>query len=260
MHSFLSPAVLLPAVCLLARQAGEAILSVYHSSFSVETKTDGSPVTEADQIAERLIIDGLQRLVCDIPVVAEESIIGEQIPDLSGGLFWLVDPLDGTEAFIQRNGEFTVNIALIQNKRSVLGVVYAPVYNHLYYATENNAASAERGREISLIKTRIVSRNHLVIVASRTHDDSPLLEAFLHRHKARSAIRLSSSLKLCLVAAGKADFYPRFSRTMEWDTAAGHAILKAAGGYVCTTSGEELRYGKPGFQNPHFIAYGAVNS
>ncbi len=256
MNSLLSPTVLLPAVCLLARQAGEAVLSVYHSSFSVETKTDGSPVTEADQIAERLILNGLQRLVHDIPVVGEESIAGGQIPDISGDSFWLVDPLDGTEAFIQRKEEFTVNIALIHKKQSVLGVVYAPVYNHLYYSTNNNIATTEKNHVISNIKTRVLSKDKLVIVASRTHDDPALLEEFLHTHKARSAIRVSSSLKLCLVAAGQADFYPRFSRTMEWDTAAGHAILKAAGGYVCTTSGEELRYGKPGFRNPHFIACG----
>ena len=256
MHSLSSPAGLLPNICLLARQAGDLLLSFYRSSFPVLTKTDGSPVTEADQMAEQLILAGLQRLVPDVPVVAEESISVGQIPDISAGSFWLVDPLDGTEAFIRHNGEFTVNIALIHKKRSVLGVIYAPVYNHLYSALDYGIATIEKNSTIIPIKTHARSTKNTVIVASRTYEDPNLLEAFLRSHKAPSVTRMSSALKLCLVAAGQADFYPRFSKTMEWDTAAGHAILKAAGGDVCTTSGEELHYGKPGFWNPHFIACG----
>ena len=258
MHSLSLPAVLLPAVCLLARQAGEAILEVYRSSFSVTTKTDGSPVTKADRIAERLIIAGLRRLACNIPIVAEEAITAGEIPDISVGSFWLVDPLDGTEAFIQHNKEFTVNIALIQKGQSVLGVIYAPIYKHLYSAITHGFATIESDNYVRTLQTRSISKKKISVVSSCTHDDPVLIAEFLRAHKVRSAVRVSSSLKLCLVAAGQADFYPRFGRTMEWDTAAGHAILRAAGGGIYTTSGEELHYGKPGFRNPNFIARGTI--
>ncbi|VBB69768.1 3'(2'),5'-bisphosphate nucleotidase [invertebrate metagenome] len=258
MHCLPSPAVFLPAVRHLARQAGEAVLSVYHSAFSVMTKTDDSPVTEADQIAERLIVEGLQRLTCDIPVVAEESITARWPLEAPDSPFWLVDPLDGTEDFIQHNDEFTINIALIQKQRPVLGVIYVPVYEHLYAAVKQGTAMVERAGIANPICVRVPPAHDVVVVASRTHGDPALLEAFLHSRQAQCVIRASSSLKLCLVAAGKADFYPRFGKTMEWDTAAGHAILNAAGGRVCTTSGEELHYGKPGFGNPNFIACGAA--
>lgn len=248
----------LPVVCRLARRAGAVVMSVYYSDFTVVTKLDESPVTVADQAAEQLIVDELYRLASDIPVIAEEeTTAASRPPSIRTDLFWLVDALDGTKDFIRRNGEFTINIALIKNHRPVLGVIYVPVSDHLYAATTPGTAVVERDGGAYPLHVRRPPARGAVVVASRQHDDT-LLEAFLHNRKVQSVTRASSSLKFCLIAAGLADFYPRFGRTMEWDTAAGHAILNAAGGSVCTTEGEELCYGKPGFDNPYFIACGAV--
>lgn len=248
---------LLDAVRGLAREAGAAIMPIYQSEFAVETKADASPVTAADRAAEAVILAGLRRLTPDLPVVAEEEVAAGRVPDIAGGVFWLVDPLDGTRQFIKRQGEFTVNIALIENGRPTLGVVYAPEFGRLFAgAGPGSATIEETGQPPRPIRARKVPPAGIVVVASRSHGDPALLDAFLKDYTVAENKKAGSSLKFCLVAAGEADLYPRFGRTMEWDTAAGHAVLLAAGGSVRTMDGADLLYGKPGLDNPHFIARG----
>jgi 3'(2'), 5'-bisphosphate nucleotidase len=247
---------LVAALDAVARDAGAAILGVYESDFAVRDKDDRSPVTDADEKAERLILARLAALTPDIPVVGEESVAAGHVPDIGGGRFWLVDPLDGTREFINRNGEFTVNIALVVDGTPVLGVVYAPALGALYAgagpgtATRTIADSAP-----AAIAARPAPADGLVAVASRSHRDARTDE-FLATMAVRDFTAAGSSLKFCLVAAGEADVYPRLGRTMEWDTAAGHAVLNAAGGSVRTLEGAPLGYGKPGFENPFFVARG----
>lgn len=239
----------------IARQAGETILQVYATNFAVEQKSDRSPVTEADRRAEAVILPALATLAPHIPVISEETS-GEGTQAPAGDRFWLVDPLDGTKEFIQRNGEFTVNIALIEGNRPVLGVVYAPALARLYAGVAGSAAFAEDANGRRPIACRPPPADGLTVVASRSHGDTEQLDRFLAGFKIAGRTNAGSSLKFCLVAAGEADLYPRFGRTMEWDTAAGHAVLAAAGGRVTTVDGKELLYGKPGLDNPHFIARG----
>lgn len=252
-------APLLESIARLARQAGDVILQVYATEFEVRGKHDASPVTEADERAEALILAGLAALTPGTPVVAEESVAAGKVPDICavGGRFWLVDPLDGTKEFISRNGEFTVNIALIEAGAPVLGVVLAPALNRLYAGGRGLGAYAEDATGRRSIRCRAVPEAGLTVVASRSHGDAAALAAYLAGHKVASLANAGSSLKLCLVAAGEADLYPRLGRTMEWDIAAGHAVLAAAGGEVRRIdTGEPLTYGKPGFANPHFAATG----
>jgi 3'(2'), 5'-bisphosphate nucleotidase len=244
----------------IARAAGEAILAIYNTDFEVRRKEDASPVTEADEKAEAVILEGLARATPDIPVVAEESVAAGNIPDVSGGRFWLVDPLDGTKEFINRNGEFTVNIALIENGEPVLGVVYAPAIGRMFCGAGTQARTATRKDDGSFpdpsaIETRATPDEGLTVVASRSHRDYKT-EEFLKDYKVAELKAAGSSLKLCLIAAGEADMYPRLGRTMEWDIAAGHAVLRAAGGTVTNVDGSPFRYGKAGFENPFFIAWG----
>jgi 3'(2'), 5'-bisphosphate nucleotidase len=230
---------------------------VYASDFAVRGKADASPVTEADDKAEAIIVRGLAALTPDIPVVAEEAACGGRAPAVDR-TFWLVDPLDGTKEFINRNGEFTVNIALIEDGVPVLGVVLAPVLGRLYAGADGVGAwveNADRSRTIA--RVRAVPDDGLTVVSSRSHGDTAALDAFLAGRTVASLVNAGSSLKFCLIAAGTADIYPRFGRTMEWDTAAGHAVLRAAGGRVADLHGNELVYGKPGFENPHFVAFGS---
>lgn len=247
---------LLAPLRALAREAGAVIMSIYESDFAVGVKADDSPVTAADQAAEKVILAGLARLAPHIPVVAEESVAGGYLPDISGGTFWLVDPLDGTKEFIRRNGEFTVNIGLIEAGRPTLGVVYAPALDRLYCGTGPGTARCETAGQSRSITVRTPDPSGLVVLASRSHGDTALLDAYLAGVKVLSLTNSGSSLKFCLLAGGDADLYPRFGPTMEWDTAAGHAVLLAAGGRVHTLSGEDLPYGKPGLINPHFVACG----
>ncbi len=244
----------------LARQAGEAEMVIYNSDFEVETKDDTSPVTAADQEAERLILAGLKEITPELPVVAEESVAAGVIPDVSGGRFWLVDPLDGTKEFIRRNGEFTVNIALVEHGQPILGVVHTPALGVTYWgytdAGTGFAFVQEGDAPRRPLRTRAVPPEGYAVVASRSHGAGPELDAFLADKKVAGMVNAGSSLKFCLVAAGKADVYPRFGRTMEWDIAAGHAVLQAAGGAVTTSELAPMRYNKPGFENPHFIAWG----
>lgn len=246
---------LLPALLPIVREAGERILQIYQRDFSVRDKADASPVTEADEAAEALILPRLAALTPDIPVVSEEAAAAGHIP-LVQDCFWLVDPLDGTKEFISRNGEFTVNIALIRHGQPVLGVVLAPALGRLFAAAENAGAFVEDATGRRAIACRTPPAEGLTVVASRSHGDATALDAFLAGRKVAALVSAGSSLKLCLVAAGEADLYPRLGRTMEWDIAAGHAILGAAGGRVETLDGAPLKYGKADFANPHFVAWG----
>ena len=270
---------LLPAVEALARQAGALVMAIYATDFAVQGKADESPVTLADQQAEALILAGLRALTPGVPIVAEEAVAAGDAPQVAeGGRFWLVDPLDGTREFVARNGEFTVNIALIEQGRPVLGVVLAPAVpgpglgilsaagaagalGCLYSGVVGQGAWAEDAAGRRAITCRAVPAEGLSILASRSHGDAAALDAFLASHLAGRRVAhigtAGSSLKLCLLAAGQADLYPRLGRTMEWDIAAGHAVLAAAGGSVCRVAdGLPLVYGKPGFENPHFVAAG----
>jgi 3'(2'), 5'-bisphosphate nucleotidase len=239
----------------IARAAGQVIMEIYATDFAVRGKDDASPVTEADERAEAVILSALSKLTPDIPIISEEAAAAGFIPEVADR-FWLVDPLDGTKEFINRNGEFTVNIALIENRRPLLGVVLAPALDRLFAGHVGFGAFVEEGGKRHVIACRTVPDEGLTVVASRLHGDADTLEKFLAGRKVARLSNAGSSLKLCLIASGEADLYPRFGRTMEWDIAAGHAVLAAAGGQVNTLDGEPLRYNKPGLDNPHFVAGG----
>lgn len=240
----------------LSIDAGDEIMTIYNRDFAVDTKDDSSPVTEADVAAEKIILAGLKELSPDIPVLAEESAAAGDIPDLSGGTFWLVDPLDGTKEFIHKRGEFTVNIALVEDGKPTMGVIHVPAKNTTYYASgPGNAWIVEENRQPRPIKTRSIPEEGLTVVASRSHR-TPETDDYIANYKVAELISAGSSLKLCLVAEGKADLYPRLGRTMEWDIGAGQAILEAAGGVVEKLDGTPLNYGKDGHDNPHFVAKG----
>jgi len=250
---------LLRQVEAVARDAGALILQVYAGSFEVRGKADASPVTEADERAERCIVPALQALDPAVPVVAEEAAARGETPPV-GSCFWLVDPLDGTREFVSRNGEFTVNIARIEDGAPVLGVVFEPVADRLYAGAVGVGAWLEEKGERRAIACRQPGADGLVLACSRSHGDEAALAqwlaGWLGTRTVLRRVAVGSSLKFGLLAAGQADIYPRLGRTMEWDTAAGHAVLRAAGGEVRDLAGTPLRYGKPGFENPHFVAQG----
>jgi 3'(2'), 5'-bisphosphate nucleotidase len=256
------PSADLSKLLRLAQLAAREIMAVYASDFAVRAKADLSPVTEADAMAEKVILKGLKELWPDVPVLAEEAAAGGDVPDV-GARFFLVDPLDGTKEFLSRNGEFTVNIALIENGRPVMGVVYAPATEQMFWGeTAKGAGFAKLSAGDSLANVKWMALHvrktpveGLTVVASRSHMDANTT-AYLESCKVKSLTSAGSSLKFCLVAKGEADLYPRFGRTMEWDTGAGQAVLEAAGGKVCNVDGTPLRYGKAerGFDNPAFIA------
>ena len=241
----------------LAGDAAREIMRIYAGDLGERTKADESPVTDADHAAEAIILAGLQGLTPDTPVVAEEEMAAGRVPKLDGGPFWLVDPLDGTKEFIKRNGEFTVNIALIENGRPILGIVRAPASGTLWRGVAGlGADKRENGSTYKRIATREPPAAGLTACASRSHAIYSDLDIWFRSNGLTVAERkqAGSSLKFCLIAEGQADIYPRFGPTNEWDTAAGQAVLEAAGGEVVTTDGRPLLYGKPGFANPHFIA------
>ena len=248
---------LLDRLALLARAAGGAVMEVYASDFSVSDKADASPVTEADVRAETIIVAGLKALAPGLPIVAEEAMAAGAAP-LLGSRFWLVDPLDGTREFVNRNGEFTVNIALIEDGAPRAGVVFAPAIDRLFAGWVGQCAWVEDAGVRRAMHGRTPPREGLHVLASRSHGDEAALRGYLAGKPVARVSYAGSSLKLCLIASAEADLYPRFTRTMEWDIAAGHAVLAAAGGSVDTLDGAPLRYGKPGFGNPHFVARGAV--
>jgi 3'(2'), 5'-bisphosphate nucleotidase len=246
---------LLDEVIVIARSAGKVVLDVYDGGFAVDEKADGSPVTAADDRAESCILASLAALTPDVPVVSEEAHSRGLTPRV-GGRFWLVDPLDGTKEFIRRTGEFTVNIALVDGGEPILGVVLAPALGRLFAGARGMGALAEQdGRRRSICCRRPPAAG-MTVVSSRSHGDVVTLEAYLAGRQVASSAYAGSSLKFCLVAAGEADLYPRLGRTMEWDTAAGHAVLAAAGGRVTRLDEIDLVYGKPDFANPHFVARG----
>jgi len=253
--------LLLEEIRRLAHEAGAEILRHYGDAPEARTKADASPVTAADEAAECLILSGLTSLTPDVPMVAEERVAAGDVPDVGDGAFWLVDPLDGTKEFLKRNGEFTVNVALVRGHRPVLGIVHAPALARSYFGVTDGLGGAGRayredtGRPRAEITARPCPPQGATVLVSRSHRD-PETERFLHTVKVAEEAQAGSALKFCLVAEGGADLYPRFGRTMEWDTAAGHAVLAAAGGSVRTPEGGEFAYGKPGFANPPFIARG----
>jgi len=247
---------LLLDVTALAREAGRSILKVYASSFTVAEKSDRSPLTEADLQSERLILAGLRRLAPEIPVLSEESAEVPWSTRAAWDWLWVVDPLDGTREFVQRNGEFTVNIALVHARRPVLGVVHAPALERDYYAGEGLGAfrsdAETAGRAIRVARC---GPGPVRIVGSRSHRGSSL-DGFLARVGSHEFVEVGSSLKLCLVAEGLADVYPRLGPTREWDTAAGQCVLEQAGGHVVRLDGQPLSYNdREETLNPHFVAY-----
>ncbi|MBT4488321.1 MAG: 3'(2'),5'-bisphosphate nucleotidase CysQ [Rhodospirillaceae bacterium] len=240
----------------MALQAGAAIMEIYARDFEVETKSDDSPVTEADQAAEVIIVTALRALTPEIPVVAEEEVAAGKQTDVGAGPFWLVDPLDGTREFISRNGDFTVNIALIRGGEPVLGTVHVPAKDETYTAAGPGQVTRQRGNgAVEAISARNPAGDGLVAMVSRSHA-SPETDDFLAELEIKERVDAGSSLKFCRLAEGAADLYPRLGRTMEWDTAAGHAVLACAGGSVSRLDGTPLLYGKDGFENPHFVARG----
>ncbi|MBO6826590.1 MAG: 3'(2'),5'-bisphosphate nucleotidase CysQ [Sneathiella sp.] len=243
------------AIVKISREAGDKILEIYNRDFDVDTKSDESPVTEADVAAEQIILKGLEEITPDIPVLAEESVAAGRVPDLSGGIFWLVDPLDGTKEFIHKRGEFTVNIALVENGKPTMGVIHVPAKGATYWAEGPGKAFIDDDQGAREISTRIAPEEGLTVVASRSHR-TPETDDYIAQFKVADLVSAGSSLKLCLVAEGKADLYPRLGRTMEWDIGAGQAILEAAGGIVEKLDGTPLTYGKAGHDNPYFVAKG----
>ena len=248
---------LIENLLVIARSAGHEILEIYRTDFSATEKSDLSPVTQADVNAEAIILRELALLTPDIPVVSEEAASDGQLPKV-GQRFWLVDPLDGTKEFINRNGEFTVNIALIENGVPVMGVVYAPTMDRLYAGAQEIGSFIEEHGNRRSIACRRPPNAGLTVVASRSHGAGELLNDFLEKHAVSDLVNAGSSIKLCMIACGDADAYPRFGRTMEWDIAAGDALLRAAGGIVLAADGSPMKYGKSNFENPYFIAWGST--
>lgn len=251
-----SYADLLPALEDLARQAGASIMDIYAEDFAVRHKADSSPVTEADLRAEAIILPGLAALTPDFAIVAEEQVAAGRAPVLGDRPFWLVDPLDGTKEFVRRNGEFTVNIGLIDGGLPVAGVVLAPVAGVLWSGADGRAFRVDADGRRQTIACRPRPARGVRIVTSRSHNQPELLTQWIARFDAPDLDFAGSSLKLCRVAEGSADLYPRFGPTCEWDIAAAHAVLRAAGGTVETFDGVPLAYAKPEFLNPDFVARG----
>lgn len=243
----------------LSIEAGRAIMEVYgRAEMDVRAKDDASPVTEADEAADRLIAAGLRADFPDLPLVTEEQAATH---DLNAQTFLIVDPLDGTKEFVKRRGDFTVNIALVEDGTPTLGVVYAPANGRLFLTSADGNAVEETGDldpaapgETRPICVDTPDNGALRVVASKSHRDQAT-DNYIARYSVQDTVSAGSSLKFCLVATGEADFYPRLGPTMEWDTAAGHAVLSAAGGLVLAKDTHEpLGYGKPGFRNPFFLA------
>jgi 3'(2'),5'-bisphosphate nucleotidase len=248
----------------IALDAGQAIMGVYARPVTATLKSDRTPVTEADTQAEAIILKRLADLLPGVPVLSEEAASCGEYPDISGATFLAVDPLDGTKEFISRNGEFTVNIALIDSGMPLAGVVFAPALSLLFGASRHAwwcvvppAATKLDDAVLEPIRTRPYPADGLTAMVSRSHLDAKTIN-FLAKLPIAERHDAGSSLKFCRIAAGEADVYPRFNPTMEWDTAAGHSVLLAAGGCVLTLGGLPLSYGKKqaGFKNPGFIAWG----
>ena len=244
----------------LALQAGARIMEIHDADdFEIRAKSDDSPVTAADEAADALISAGLREAFPDIPLITEEQAASHA---QTARTFLIVDPLDGTKEFVQRRGDFTVNIAYVENGVPLRGVVYAPAKGRLFYTTAQGGSVEEKGpfgeqpgETVAIGVNSMPDNRGLMVVASKSHRDAAT-DAYINRYAVRDLTSAGSSLKFCLVATGEADLYPRLGRTMEWDTAAGDAILRAAGGAVVVAGDlSPLAYGKPGFANPFFLAH-----
>ena len=248
---------LLNEIIALAEQAGEKILEIYETDYAIEHKEDETPLTEADMAAHHFIEAGLQALTPDIPILSEESAGIPFETRRQWQCYWLVDPLDGTREFIKRNGEFSVNIALVENGTAILGVVYAPVMRTSYYARRGGGAfKREPGREAMLMRCQNPAREKVIVAGSRSHRGASL-NAFLVKLDNYEIISMGSALKSCLVAEGVVDVYPRLGPTSEWDTAAAQCVVEEAGGRLTDTNMEILRYNtKDSLLNPHFFVSG----
>jgi 3'(2'), 5'-bisphosphate nucleotidase len=239
----------------LAQRAAEVILEVRGRGFDVLSKSDRSPVTAADHAAEAIIVNGLRAATPDLPVVAEEEVAAGVVTE-PAPRFWLVDPLDGTREFAAGTNDYTVNIGLIEEGRAVLGVAAAPGYGELFGGIVGSGAWKRTAAGQQPIAARITPPEGAAVLASRHYGNEPRLQAFLKARRVASVRHIGSGLKFCRLAEGVADLYPRFGRTMEWDTAAPQALLEAAGGSVRLFDGGELTYAKPGWENPPFICTG----
>jgi 3'(2'), 5'-bisphosphate nucleotidase len=250
-------AELVEPIVALAKQAGDEILEVYATDFDVQAKDDESPLTQADMASHRVIDKGLRELTPDIPIISEESGLPPYEKRREWGTYWLIDPLDGTKEFVNRNGEFTVNIALINDKRPVLGVVHVPVSGKTYTGCEGIGASVRNSEgESRSIKVTSKSAMPVRVVGSRSHRGASL-DAFLDKLGEVEMLPMGSSLKFCVVAEGGADIYPRLGLTSEWDTAAAQAVVEQAGGAVVELDGQPLAYNaKEDILNPHFLVRG----
>ena len=248
-----------PAILETVLEAGKVVMDVFHTDFEVFGKDDKSPVTEADRRGEEVIEAALSRIAPEIPIVGEEAKSEGHCPDISGGVFWLVDPLDGTKEFIKRGSDFTVNIGLVKDGVPIAGYVFAPALNKLYWGISGKGAWIAEVKDGAIknqqtVEARKADPDNLVIVASKSHR-TPELEAWLDHFPSAEHVSIGSSLKLCLIATGEADLYPRLGPTCEWDTAAAHAVLLAAGGSVEVSGGKPLTYAKDltTFLNPWFL-------
>ncbi|MCH9756759.1 MAG: 3'(2'),5'-bisphosphate nucleotidase CysQ [Gammaproteobacteria bacterium] len=244
---------LIAHVCEVARVAGEAILKYYQREVDISLKADGSPVLEADLKAHNIITERLNALMPGAVIISEEDSIAYSSTGKNQNEYWLVDPLDGTKEFIAGRSEFTVNIALIFSGIPILGIIYLPALDVLYVGSKLGVFKQDSSGEHA-IKTSPLSGDILKIMMSRSHGDKQKIIDFFNYPESTAFISAGSSLKFCRVAEGAADYYPRLGRTMAWDTAAGHAILLAAGGEVKQLDGEPLRYTLACFENPSFIA------
>ncbi len=248
---------LIQPVTDIAVRAGDRILEIYETDFEVETKADESPLTTADKASHNEIVAALTKLTPEIPILSEESdgITWEERS--KWGEYWLIDPLDGTKEFIKKNGEFTVNIALIQGHQAVLGVVHVPVKNRSFYGFKDGGAFERTpAGDVKPITVTATAESPVRVVGSRSHRGE-LVDAYLEQLGEHVMVSMGSSLKLCLIATGEADVYPRLGLTSEWDTAAAQAVVESAGGRVIEISGDPLMYNaKEDILNPFFLVYG----
>ena len=247
---------LIEPVVALATEAGQAILEVYATDFDVQEKSDDSPLTQADLASHECIVAGLEQLTPNLPIISEEEGLPSFEERGQWQRYWLIDPLDGTKEFVNRNGEFTVNIALIDSHRPVLGVVYVPVQDKTYLGCEDHGAELREGGSVAPIRVASASNAPVRIVGSRSHRGSSL-DAFLKRLGETDMLPMGSSLKFCVIAEGRADIYPRLGPTSEWDTAAAQAVVEQAGGKVLELDGKPLSYNaKEDILNPWFVVIG----
>ncbi|MEN8217583.1 MAG: 3'(2'),5'-bisphosphate nucleotidase CysQ [Pseudomonadota bacterium] len=255
------PKALLDTVNQIAQAAGERIMDVYATDFEVEQKEDNSPLTQADMAAHETIVSGLQKMTPDWPILSEESANIPYSERANWQRYWLVDPLDGTREFVKRNGEFTVNIALIDDHKPILGVVYVPVTGVIYFAAVGAGAfKGLAGQSPTPIRVRSCPKDRLTVTGSRSHGGEYLQKFVDGLETEVKLVSFGSSLKMCLVAEGEADVYPRFGPTSEWDTAAAQCVVEQAGGYLTDMQLQRLRYNaKESLLNPYFLVFGDAN-